>query len=292
MQNRSQSPQPQKPSGIEYNCPICKDTGVTIIRQGSEIPGNEIVNEYDFNGHHIVHWKDDPVYGECQCVKRARMENLFKDSMIPDEFKEAQFTNFRQDEPWQKNMYGWIVDYLKDFESIKNSKSNSFGFIASYGEQNIRNLPTAADKAQAKADHNSFGIGKTHLEVAAAKRLIKRAYGVLVVSDAILMDDLVQAKMLNDSGTRLRQLLNGTEQADVLIWDDIGKAKPSEAKENLYYQIVDSRYRARRPIIFSSNEDKVTLAERIGQATADRLISGMAYGRVYEVEGPSQRGKE
>jgi DNA replication protein DnaC len=219
------------------------------------------------------------------------MDNLFKDSMIPDEFKEAQFTNFRQDEPWQKNMYQAITNYLKDFDSIKDSKNNSFGFIASFGEQNIRNLQTMAEKAQAKAEHNNFGIGKTHLQVAAAKRLLKQGYSVLVVADAVLMDELTQAKMMNDQGERLRQLLNGVQRTEVLVWDDIGKAKPSESKENLYYQIIDSRYRSRKPIIFSSNEDKASLAERIGYAAADRLLKGMAYERCFAFEGPSQRGK-
>jgi DNA replication protein DnaC len=283
MKNHSEKSQQQKQSGTDYDCPICKDTGLVKIKEGAEIEKNV---QYP-NGE----WKYTPVYGDCRCVTKARMDRLFKESLIPDEFQEAQFINFRHDEPWQKDMYQAITDYLKDFESIKDGKSNSFGFIAVFGEQNIRNLSTLADKSQAKADHNNFGVGKTHLQVAAAKRLLKQGYSVLIVSDAVLMDELTQAKMMNDSGERLRQILNGAEQVDVLVWDDIGKAKPSEAKESLYYQIIDSRYRSRKPIIFSSNEDKATLAERIGYAAADRLINGMACDRCFDIEGPSQRGK-
>lgn len=292
MKNRLQNQEQHKPSGTDYDCPICKDTGVVIVKQGNDIDGNKIIDEYDFHGEHIVIWKDNPVYGECECVTKERLMNLFKNSMIPDEFKGAQFTNFRQDFQWQKDMYQWMTDYLKEFESIKNSENNSFGFIAVYGEQNIRELSTAADKARAKAQHNSFGIGKTYLEVAASKRLLSRGYSVLVISDAVIMDDLTQAKQMNDGGERFRQLMNGMQHTDVLVWDDLGKANPTKAKENIYYQVIDGRYRQRKPIIFSSNEDKVTLAERIGQATADRLLKGMAYRRVYEVEGPSQRGKK
>jgi DNA replication protein DnaC len=282
MKNHSKKSQPQKPSGTDYDCPICKDTGVVIVKQGAEIEKNK--------KHKNGEWWYTPIYGECECVKKARMDNLFKDSMIPDEFKEAQFTNFRQEFQWQRDMYQKITDYLRDFDSIKDSKNNSFGFIASFGEQNIRNLQTMAEKAQAKAEHNNFGIGKTHLQVASAKRLLKRGYSVLVVADAVLMDELTQAKMMNDQGERLRQLLNGVQRTEVLVWDDIGKAKPSESKENLYYQIIDSRYRSRKPIIFSSNEDKASLAERIGYAAADRLLKGMAYERCFVFEGPSQRG--
>ncbi|EST11113.1 ATP-binding protein [Sporolactobacillus laevolacticus] len=283
MNKCSQNQQQQKPSGTEYDCPICKDTGVVKIKEGAEIKGNK--------KHKNGEWWYTPIYGDCQCVTRSRMDRIFKESMIPDEFKEAQFTNFRREFQWQRDMYQKITDYLRYFESIKDSKNNSFGFIAVFGEQNIRNLQTMADKAKAKAEHNNFGIGKTHLQIAAAKYLLNKGNSVLVVSDAVLMDELTQAKMLNDSGERLRQLLNGVEHVDVLVWDDIGKAKPSEAKESLYYQIVDYRYRSRKPIIFSSNEDEATLAERIGFATADRLIKGMAHHRCYAIEGPSQRGK-
>ena len=36
-----------------------------------------------------------------------------------------------------------------------------------------------------------------------------------------------------------------------------------EAKENLYYQIIDYRYRHNLPILYSSNEDDETLGEKI-----------------------------
>lgn len=284
MNKHSQSQRLQKQSGEAfYDCPKCKDTGVVVIAQGEDIKGNV---KYP-NGI----WRYDALYGECECVKRERLEKRFKNSMIPKEFNDAQFKNFRRDEPFQKSMYDAMTGYLKDFDSIRNTEHNSFGFIAAFGETNIRNLQSMADKAKAKREHNNFGIGKTHLQVAAAKWLMKNGYSTLVVSDAVFMDELVRAKMLNDQGERLHELLHSAETVDVLIWDDMGKAKTSETKENLYYQIVNARSRQHRPIIYSSNEDKGTLADKIGYATASRL-NGMADGHLYEVEGQDQRTKK
>ncbi|WP_168188855.1 hypothetical protein [Thermoflavimicrobium daqui] len=44
----------------------------------------------------------------------------------------------------------------------------------------------------------------------------------------------------------------------------------------------------KRPILFSSNEDIETLAGRIGDGAASRLL-GMAKGRIYRVEGADFR---
>ncbi|MFC4075241.1 DNA replication protein, partial [Salinithrix halophila] len=58
----------------------------------------------------------------------------------------------------------------------------------------------------------------------------------------------------------------------VLVWDDLGKSNPTQAKQKNYFQIVNERYKACRPILFSSNEDIESLSERIGGATWSRLV--------------------
>ena len=65
----------------------------------------------------------------------------------------------------------------------------------------------------------SFGLGKTHLQVAAAKYLMKRGYSVLLISDGTFMDDLIAAKMMNDDKKEFNRLLNQAKQVEVLIWD-------------------------------------------------------------------------
>jgi len=165
--------------------------------------------------------------------------------------------------------------------------NKNLGFIAVVGEQRLRELP-AGERAEAKRQHNNFGVGKTHLQIALAKRLIKDGFNVLVVSDVTFMDELTQAKRMNDEGETLNRLLQSAIDADVLVWDDIGKAKWSEAKEALYYQIINERYRKQKPIVFNSNEDRGTLSEKIGYAAASRLI-GQCGPYLLEVEGEDFR---
>jgi DNA replication protein DnaC len=207
--------------------------------------------------------------------------------LIPEEFQNARFDNYKQEYETQRVMYQASVDYLKVFETVKRTSNNSFGFMAVFGEQRLKELPHK-ERAEMKAKHNNFGLGKTHLQAAMAKWLINHGHSVLMVSDVTFMDDLTQAKMARDEGASLAKLLNSASKVDVLVWDDIGKSKYSEAKESLYYNIINDRYRNHKPILFSSNEDDETLADKIGFAAASRLF-GMSKEHLYEVEGTDYR---
>jgi DNA replication protein DnaC len=275
MNKSSEKPkQPEKP-GADHECPVCKDT-------------------------EFIFYKDEQGYDfakPCECRERKAWKRRFKQALIPDEFIHANFENFKRSTQYQQDMYDATISYLNEFAIIKHDNGTTkkimsdknLGFIAVVGEQRLRELP-AGERAEAKRQHNNFGVGKTHLQIALAKRLIKDGFNVLIVSDVTFMDELIQAKMMNDEGETLDRLLYSAIHADVLVWDDIGKAKWSEAKEVLYYQIINERYRKQKPIVFNSNEDRGTLSEKIGYAAASRLL-GQCGPYLLEVEGEDFRLK-
>jgi DNA replication protein DnaC len=274
MNKSSEKPkQPEKPGEDEYECFQCKDT-------------------------EFIFYKDDQGYEfakPCECRERKAWKRRFKQALIPDEFVHANFENFKRVNEYQQAMYQMTIDYLSEFSVIKQEDgtkkkimpNKNLGFIAVVGEQRLRELPVG-ERAEAKRQHNNFGVGKTHLQIALAKRLIKDGFNVLIVSDVTFMDELSQAKRMNDEGETLNRLLQSAIDADVLVWDDIGKAKWSEAKEALYYQIINERYRKQKPIVFNSNEDRGTLSEKIGYAAASRLI-GQCGSYLREIEGEDFR---
>jgi DNA replication protein DnaC len=259
------SKQPNERGVDEYECHQCEDRGYIFYK-----------NEQGYD-----------VARECSCLEQKRLRARFKNALIPEEFKNARFDNYVQKSDVQKRLYHATIEYLKNFKT--SSHKYNLGFIAVFGEQRIRELPSS-QRAEAKARHNNFGLGKTHLQIAAAKWLMKQGYSTLVVSDIAFMDELVQAKRIDDEGETLARLLWSANRVDVLIWDDIGKAKWSETKENFYYQIINERYKNQKPILFSSNEDKGTLSEKIGFAAASRLF-GMCGPYLLEVEGEDFRLK-
>lgn len=256
----------------EYRCLKCQD---------SEVIFYEEVNQF---GMRVSMQKD------CECKAQRVLERRLKNAMIPEEFTNARFDSYKRKTEQQKLLYKTMVEYLHYFKQIKETKQNSLGFVATFGELRIKQLEQAK-RAQAKREHNSFGLGKTHLQVAAAKYLMKRGYSVLLISDGNFMDDLIATKMMNDDKKEFNRLLNHAQKVEVLIWDDFGKSKWSEAKENLYYQIIDYRYRHNLPILYSSNEDDETLPEKIGYAAKSRLF-GMSKHYLIAVEGEDYREKE
>ena len=155
-----------------YKCATCQDTEVLFYEE---------VNEF---GMRVSVQKD------CSCKVQRVIERRLQNAMIPEEFAQARFDSYQQETEKQKLLYGTIVKYLRNFEEIKGTKQNSLGFIATFGELRIKQLEPSK-RAQAKREHNSFGLGKTHLQVAAAKYLMKQGYSVLLISDGTFMDDLI-----------------------------------------------------------------------------------------------------
>ncbi len=129
----------------EYKCSKCQDTEVIFYEE---------VNEF---GMRVSMQKD------CDCKAQRVLERRLKNAMIPEEFADARFDSYMRETEEQKLLYNTMAKYLKNFKEIRETKQNSLGFIATFGELRIKQLEPAK-RAEAKRDHNSFGLGKTHLQ--------------------------------------------------------------------------------------------------------------------------------
>ncbi|WP_338749846.1 ATP-binding protein [Bacillus sp. FJAT-52991] len=259
---------------VEYECSICKDA--------------ELIFRRDDDGYDYA--------SPCECRERKAWKRRFKQSMIPDEFTQANFENYETVSSVQRDMLVLTKEYRSLFKVVKQGDekkkiipADNFGLIAVFGEQRLKEMP-ASERSVFKQKHNNYGIGKTHLQIALAKQLIKEGFNVLVVSDVSFMEELMQAKKMDDGGETYNQLLKGALTADVLIWDDIGKVNWTEPRERMYYTIINERYRKQKPIVFNSNEDRGTLANKIGYAAASRLI-GQCGDYLQDAEGIDWRLK-
>ncbi len=291
------SSQQQDHSLKQYDCPKCSDQGYIIKRVPDMDPETGEQRKHPVTGQLLY----TDVAVQCECAERKAIQARLKNAMIPEEFKDASFGNYERQKPFQHELYNAMTSYLREFSRIWNTRHNSLGFIAKYGEAKIKALPPG-ERNRVRQLHNNYGIGKTHLQMAAAKWLIYnvkvpdgngglRGCRVLCISDVTFLEDLAAAKKLNDDGERFNELLySAIHWADVLVWDELGKAKHTETREALYYRIINERYKMKKPIIFNSNEDADTLEDKIGFAAADRLF-GMAKNHLYAIEGESYRTK-
>ncbi len=241
---------------------------------------------------------------ECDCRIKALNQRRFSKAMIPQEYEDSKLDNFNQYNDTTERMYKMAIAYLKDFASIRETKRNSIGIMAEYGEAAIKSAPLS-QRRELKQKYNSYGLGKTHLETAMAKWIMhkievtdkngdgveyQRPIRVYYISDKDFMDEVMDAKRSDDTSD-IQKILKPVYDADVLLWDDLGKSNWSEAKEKMYYAIINHFYKHRKPIIWSSNEDEHTLGEKIGYDAADRVL-GMSMNYLIAVSGQSYRLKD
>lgn len=115
------------------------------------------------------------------------------------------------------------------------------------------------------------GRGKTHLAVAVLYELADQ-YGIQgrFVDFTSLVAD-IQATFQQGGDLSQADLLRPLQQADVVVVDELGARRPTPFVSDTLYLLINSRYMARRPTLFTSNY-YLTAAEDDEDIPADRLL--------------------
>ncbi|MCM3191342.1 ATP-binding protein [Bacillus subtilis] len=214
----------------EYECPKCKD----------QLGYIENKNGYE-------------VWVRCKCIERRRTRKLMNSSDITAEFEKLKFKNFiTEGKPAVvKDTYETAVEYYKDFDSIRGTRSNS---IALLGQP---------------------GSGKTHLLTAISNKLIKSK------NIAVQYFPYVEGfNDLKDDFDKLEEKLNRMKEVEVLFIDDLFKPVYTNTKEGRIkkpratdwqveqtYSVINYRYLNHKPVLISSEldiEELVDIDEALG----------------------------
>lgn len=121
------------------------------------------------------------------------------------------------------------------------------------------------------------GVGKTHLAVAALRGLMEKGVPCLFYECGALLREIQDtynpASEASEAG-----LLSAVCEAEVLVLDELGAAKPTEWARDTLAQVVGRRYNERRLTIFTTNYADApagacseTLEDRIGVRLRSRL---------------------
>ncbi len=116
----------------------------------------------------------------------------------------------------------------------------------------------------------NYGCGKTHLTAAIIHRLAERGIGgIFVVVPELLRAIRRGFNQANEDSDRLVKL---TEEAPLLVLDDLGAEKPSDWVREQLYVIINRRYENMLPTIITTNCSMQELVDRVGQRTVSRII--------------------
>ena len=118
--------------------------------------------------------------------------------------------------------------------------------------------------------YGSYGTGKTHLLAALCQEMKEREKSARFTTAPKLFAAIQYHIGQNQDYT---VLIQKAIEAPLLVIDDVDKAKWSEFREEVYFEIIDSRVNAHKPIAISTNKLD-DLASYVGGACASRLAIG------------------
>jgi DNA replication protein DnaC len=133
------------------------------------------------------------------------------------------------------------------------------------------------------------GVGKSHIAAAIAGQLIEQAMRVKWFSAMALVQSLQQAKRDLDLMTAMTRL----DKYQVLVIDDIGYVKKTDAETQVLFEFIAHRYESGSLIITSnqpfSQWDHIFPDTMMTVAAIDRIIH---HATIIEIEGESYRKKQ
>ena len=205
----------QKPP--TYKCSRCRDTGWIETTKNNFTP--------------------------CICIKKDQAKKQFERTGLNIEHSKQTLENFKVVSQETKVAKATAEQYLKDYEKIKHSRTNSIML----GGQ--------------------VGSGKTHISIAIAIKLLRKGVSVVYMP---YRDTITKIKQNMLDKEYYKRELSKYQNAEILLIDDLYKGKITEADINIMFEIVNHRYLNYLPIIISS-EFEITRLLNFDEAVGSRI---------------------
>lgn len=218
----------------EYKCNICKDIYWVVEMDDEQLIALDDAERNGLKG----------TVRPCECEKKRQVERMFRTSHITEEFQKLGFQNFTiENRPLSViQARDAALDYLKQFDEIRNTRCNS---IALLGKP---------------------GCGKTHLLMAICNNLMRRNISVMYFPWVEGMNEL------KDKLDKLEQKTDAMKNIEVLYIDDLykGRRAPTDWSLEQLFGIVNYRYLNHKPTLLSCERDIDELCE-VDEGIGSRL---------------------
>lgn len=114
------------------------------------------------------------------------------------------------------------------------------------------------------------GLGKTHLSLAVANRVLERGYSVVYDSASNILHEIEKEHFGREHSSEMTDLVM---QTDLLILDDLGTEHTTPFYSSTIYNIVNTRLNRKKPTIISANLSKYDITKRYDERVSSRLFT-------------------
>ena len=186
---------------------------------------------------------------------------------------------------------------FKTYEPKTKAQQEALSVCRWYAE----NTPATPTLGIGLYSASHVGVGKTHLAVAATRRIIERLCEQHVAADCrvttihAILDELrtaAFAKPGTDDVT-VRGLRERYLSYRILVVDDIGKERAdlTDWQRGELFALVEGWYLREKRIIFTSNSSPDEIASRYGEPVASRVLA-LCGGGMLTIDGEDRRTRD
>ena len=183
-----------------------------------------------------------------------------------------------------------IARHLKEakFPAGKSLSSFDFGHLPEMNAGKIQVLasdPSWVNRAENLLFFGPSGTGKTHLAIAICNGLIEQDVRVRYYKATALVQELQRAR----EELQLERAFARLDRYAVIILDDIGYVKKSEAETHVLFELIAHRYESKSMIITAnhpfSDWDQIFADSIMTVAAIDRLVH---HAMIIEIEAKAE----
>lgn len=226
--------------------------------------------------------KDGLLYcGKCHTPKQHRGNFLGAEKIVPCicQCKKAELDAEVKRQQWEKQQER-IKQQRK--AGFPESDMQSWTFAADDGanprvmqamRSYVDNFQRFKEQGKGLLLFGGLGTGKTYAAACIVNALIDTGRACLMTNFTRVLNTLWSIE--NKQG-----YLDGLNQFDLLVLDDLGAERRSEYAQEQVFNVIDSRYRAKLPLIITTN---LTMQEL---TAPDNIGNGRIYDRVLEMCHP------
>lgn len=189
--------------------------------------------------------------------RKAEVERKFAISSLGERFENCRFETFAK-RPGTEKAFRLAYDYAERFEL--------------YGAESL-------------LIWGDPGNGKSHLAAAICHKLKERGK-IPVFQTMTELLERIRSTFRQQSRESEREIMAALQECDLLVLDDIGAEKVTDWTLDILFRIIDGRYRAKKPTLFTTNFSPTELLHRFqpDKASVEHEIAARRiHDRILEV---------